>query len=348
VKVKKNEKISNDEYGLLIKQISTLIAGAKGRVATTINDTLVETYWNVGKYIVEFEQEGSTRAKYGEQLLINLSKDLTATLGKGFSKSNLFNMRLFYTRFPIFQTLSGKLSWSHIIELVNIDNGLERDFYLAETANERWSVRELKQQKERGLFMQLALGKGKEQILSLATRGNNVEKPEDVIKDTYTLDFLNIPEIKPSESLLEDALIENLEHFLLELGKGFAFVGRQYRLTVNNTNYYADLVFYHVILKCYVVIDLKMGKVKQEDIGQMNLYLGYFAIDKNNEGDNPPIGIILAREKDEVMVQYAMYGNDNKLFVSKYQLYLPDLDELRSLLSKQIEQSEWKKQDNNK
>jgi predicted nuclease of restriction endonuclease-like (RecB) superfamily len=334
-------KTTNDEqYGLLINQISTLITESKRRVAAVINETLVETYWNIGKYIVEFEQDGNLRAKYGEQLLVKLSKDLTVLLGKGFSKSNLFNMRLFYLRFPIFQTLSGKLSWSHIIEIVNIDNKLERDFYLAETAGEHWSVRELRQQKERGLFMQLALGKSSKQVLSLSQKGNIIEKPEDIIKNTYTLDFLNIPEQKPSESIFEDALIENLEHFLLELGKGFAFVGRQYRLTVNNTNYYADLVFYHIILKCYVIIDLKIGKVKQEDIGQMNLYLGYFAIDKNNEGDNPPIGIILAKEKDEVMVQYAMYGNDNNLFVSKYQFYLPDLEELRNVLSKHIDNNE--------
>jgi len=332
------KKTDSNNYDLLLMQISTLITNAKRHVATTINDTLVETYWNIGKYIVEFEQDGSARAKYGDQLLINLSKDLTTRLGKGFSRVNLQNMRLFFMQFPICQTVSGKLSWSHIIELVGIDDERERDFYLAEASNERWSVRELKRQKERGLFMQLALGKSKEQILALSERGNVVEKPEDTIKDTYTLDFLNLPEFKSSESALEDALIENIEHFLLELGKGFAFVGRQYRLTVNNTNYYADLVFYHVILKCYVIIDLKIGKVKQEDIGQMNLYLGYFAIDKSNDGDNPPIGIILAKEKDEIMVQYAMYGNNNKLFVSKYQLYLPDLDELRNLLSKQIDQ----------
>ncbi|MDR3000891.1 MAG: PDDEXK nuclease domain-containing protein [Fibromonadaceae bacterium] len=332
----KVSKLSSDKkYDSLIKQISLAVKEAKRRVATAINEALVETYWTVGKHIVEFEQDGNARAKYGEQLLVNLSKDLTISLGKGFSKSNLFNMRLFYTRFPIFQTVSGKLSWSHVIEIANIDNKLERDFYLAETTNENWSVRELRLQKERGLFMQLALGKSKKQILSLAKHGNIIEKPEDTIKDTYTLDFLNIPELKYSEPTLEDALIKNLEHFLLELGKGFAFIGRQYRLTVNNTNYYADLVFYHTILKCYVVIDLKIGKVKQEDIGQMNLYLGYFAIDQNNDGDNPPIGIILAKEKDEVMVQYAMYGNNNNLFVSKYQFYLPDLDELRNLLSKQ-------------
>jgi len=333
----KLKKTDNTQYDLLLTQISTLITEAKRRVATTINDTLVETYWSVGKYVVEFEQGGDARAKYGDQLLINLSKDLTSRLGKGFSRANLQNMRLFYQRFPICQALPSKLSWTHLVEIIRIDDELERNFYLAETAKENWSSRQLIKQKERGLFMQLALGKSKEQILELAEHGNIIEKPEDTIKDTYTLDFLNLPEFKSSESVLEDALIENIEHFLLELGKGFAFVGRQYRLTVNNTNYYADLVFYHVILKCYVIIDLKVGKVKQEDIGQMNLYLGYFAIDKSNDGDNPPIGIILAKEKDEVMVQYAMYGNNNNLFVSKYQFYLPDLDELRSLLSKQIE-----------
>ena len=332
----KTEAINN-KYGLLIRQISSVVDNAKKQIATTINNALIETYWNIGKYIVEFEQDGNAKAKYGDGLLLNLSKDLTARLGKGYSKSNLFNMRLFYMRFPIFQAVPGILSWTVLVEIIRIDNELERDFYIAEAINQNWSSRQLIYQKERGLFMQLALSKNKEQILALSKYGNVIENPEDLIKDTYTLDFLNIPECKTSESALEDALIENIERFLLELGKGFAFIGRQYRLTVNNTNYYADLVFYHIILKCYVVIDLKIGKVKQEDIGQMNLYLGYFAIDKNNEGDNPPIGIILAKEKDEIMVEYAMYGNNNNLFVSKYQLYLPDLNELRNLLSKKIE-----------
>jgi predicted nuclease of restriction endonuclease-like (RecB) superfamily len=333
----KTEKTNNDNYRLLITQISSAVSEAKKQVATTINSALVETYWNIGKYIIEFEQDGQARAKYGEQLLLNLSKDLTALLGKGFSKSNLFNMRLFYTRFPIFQALPGILSWTLLVEIIRIDDELERNFYLAESVNENWSSRQLIQQKERGLFMQLALNKNKEQILALAQKGNTIEKPEDIIKSTYTLDFLNIPEVKHSETTLENTLTENLEQFLLELGKGFAFVGRQYRLTVDNTNYYADLVFYHIILKCYIVIDLKIGKVKHEDIGQMNMYLGYFAIDKNNEGDNPPIGIILAKEKDEVMVQYAMYGNNSNLFVSKYQMYLPDAEDLRKLLYQRLE-----------
>jgi len=310
------KSLSTDKgYDALKKQISAVMMEARRHAATAINETIVEAYWMIGKHIVEFEQKGKTRAQYGGRLLVNLSKDLTVSLGRGFSKSNLFYMRLFYTRFPIFQTLSGKLSWSHLVEITGIDDPRERNFYLAEATNEQWSVRELKRQKDRGLFMQLALGKSGGQVESLAERGNVIEKPEDAIKDTYTLDFFDIPAPAPSESLLEDALVENLEKFLLELGKGFAFIGRQYRLAVNNTNYYADLVFYHVILKCYVIIDLKIGKVKQEDIGQMNLYLGYFAIDKNNAGDNPPIGIILAKEKDEVMVQYAMYGGNNNLFV---------------------------------
>jgi predicted nuclease of restriction endonuclease-like (RecB) superfamily len=334
---KKTIEKHDNRYDSLIQQISLAVNEAKGHCAKAINHSIVTTYWNIGKYIVEFEQQGSSKAKYGDKLLVNLSKDLTVLLGKGYSKSNLFNMRMFYTRFPIFQTVSGILSWSHIIEIVNIDNELERNFYLAESVNDNWSVRKLRQQKERGLFMQLALGKNKEKILSLSKKGNIIEKPEDAVKDTYFLDFFNLPEQKPSESALEDALINHLEQFLLELGKGFAFIGRQYRLTINNTNYYSDLVFYHIILKCYVVIDLKIGKVKHEDISQMNLYLGYFAIDKNNEGDNPPIGIILAKEKDEIMVQYAMYGNNNKLFVSKYQMYLPDIEDLRRLLYSKLE-----------
>ena len=300
-------KSSDKQYNLLIQHISSLVYNAKKQVATAIDSALVETYWNIGK---------------------------------GYSKSNLFNMRLFYSRFPIFQTVSGKLGWSHIIELIYIDNELERNFYLAESISENWSVRTLKQQKERGLFMQLALGKNRDKILELSKKGNIIEQPEDIIKDTYTLDFLNISEQKHSESVLEDALIENLEHFLLELGKGFAFVGRQCRLTVNNTNYYADLVFYHIILKCYVVIDLKIGKVKQEDIGQMNLYLGYFAIDKNNEGDNPPIGIILCADNSEVVAEFALGGLENQIFASKYTMFIPNKEQLIKQVEYVLEQNE--------
>lgn len=334
-------EIRDDEsYKSLICQIVALAEHAQKNVISTINTILIETYWSIGKYIVEFEQSGNARAKYGDKLLLNISKDLTLSLGKGYSKSNLFNMRLFYSRFPIFRAVPGKLGWTHLLEIIGIDDDLERDFYIAETINNCWSYRELVRQKERGLFYQLALAKDKNEIDRLSSEGNQIETPKDVIKNTYFLDFLGLSDRKPKEKTLENALIEHLEEFLLELGKGFAFVGRQYRLTIDNQDYYADLVFYHVILKCYIIIDLKTGKVRHEDVGQMNMYLGYFAIDKNNEGDNPPVGIILAKDKNDIMVEYATYGMDSKLFVSKYKLYLPNRDELRNLLLQQLEEGE--------
>jgi predicted nuclease of restriction endonuclease-like (RecB) superfamily len=222
------------------------------------------------------------------------------------------------------------------VEIISIDNELERNFYYNQSIKESWSIRELKRQKGSGLFMRLALSKNKKQILEMSKVGQNIQKAEDIVKDSYILEFLKIPEKNQSESVLEKAIIDNLQTFLLELGKGFALFGRQYRMTINNTNFYADLVFYHVILKCYVVIDLKIGKVTHKDIGQMNMYLGYFALDKNTKNDNQPIGIILAQEKNDIMVEYATYGIDSKLFVSKYQLYLPNIDELRAVLANKL------------
>ena len=248
------------------------------------------------------------RATYGAKLIPRLSHDLTLHLGRGYSKSNLANMRLFYLNFPIFQTVFGKLTWSHWIELIGIENKLERDFYYAESINQQWSVRELRAHRNRGLFYQIAASKNQDELLQLSQTGIVPEKPKDIIKNTYYLDFLDLPEPVKCEDDLEKSLLRHMEQFLLELGKGFAFVGRQYRLTIDNDDYYADLVFYHVILKCYVIIDLKRGKVKHQDIGQMNMYLGYFAMDKNTQDDNPPIGIILAADKNDVMVRYATYG----------------------------------------
>jgi predicted nuclease of restriction endonuclease-like (RecB) superfamily len=200
-------------------------------------------------------------------------------------------------------------------------------------------VRELRRQRDSGLFYRLALSKDMEEVLALARSGNQIEEPEDLIKSTYVLEFLNLPEKNYSEKTLEAELIKHLEEFLLELGRGFAFIGRQYRMTIDNHDYFADLVFYHVVLKRYVIIELKIGTVRHEDIGQMNLYLGYFAIDKTNEDDNPPIGIVLGADKDDVMVQYATYGMDSNLFVAKYQLHLPDVDELRNVLLNQLEKN---------
>jgi len=231
---------------------------------------------------------------------------------------------------PNFQT-SDKLSWSHICELITIDDDLEREFYAKECVAENWSVEYLHRQKESGLFMRLALSKDKAGVLALAENGQQVQSPEDVVKATYTLEFLGLPD-KYKESQLEKKLIDNMQMFLLELGKGFTFVQRQYPLTINNIHYHVDLVFYHRVLKCFVLIDLKKGAVKHKDIGQMNMYLGYFAKEENVEGDNPPIGIILSHYKDELMVEYATYGMDSNLFVSKYELFLPNKAELRKMV----------------
>lgn len=246
-------------------------------------------------------------------------------------------MRLFYVLFPICETLSHKLSWSHYCELVKIDDELERSFDYQQNIQENWSIRELKRQKDSGLFLRLAASKDKNKVLALSKKGQIIEKPEDVIKDVYVFEFLKIPEpYIISESELETRLINNLQKFLLELGKGFTFVGRQYRIIINNTAYRVDLVFYHRILRCFVLIDLKINDVKHGDISQMNMYMGYFDKEENADGDNPPIGIILSREKDKLLVEYATYGMNSQLFVSKYQLYLPNKEELKQLLNKQL------------
>lgn len=229
--------------------------------------------------------------------------------------------------------MSDKLSWSHICELITIDDDLERSFYEKECIASHWNVRSLRRQMDSALFLRLAASKDKEGVLQLAQKGIVIQQPEDVIKDTYTLEFLGLPEKKKySERDLEQRLIDNLQTFLLELGKGFAFIGRQYPLTINNIHYHIDLVFYHRILKCFVLIDLKKNAVKHKDIGQMNMYMGYFAKEENTFDDNPPIGIILSRTKDELMVEYATYGMDSQLFVSKYELYLPNKEELKRLV----------------
>lgn len=222
------------------------------------------------------------------------------------------------------------MSWSHYVELLKVSNETERSFYTTQSIASNWSVRELKRQKDTALFLRLAASKDKEQILALANQGALINKAEDIQRDSYIFEFFNLPETNHySEYDLETALCEHLEHFLLELGKGFTFVGRQYRISLNNHHYKVDLVFYHRILRCFVLIDLKINDVKHQDIGQMNMYMGYFAAEENIESDNPPIGIILTKDKDELLVEYATYGMDSQLFVQKYQLYLPNKEELR-------------------
>lgn len=325
-----SELTTDTSYQSLLRKISEVYATGQARAAQAVNVHITETYWRIGRDIVEFEQQGSARAVYGKGLLDRLSRDLTLRHGKGFSRSNVVRIRQFYLAHPKGATLSHLLSWSHIVELLKIDDPLERGFYEQQAIREKWAVRELKRQKETSLFLRLAAGKDKDAILQLAAQGQIIAQPSDLLRDPYVFEFLKIPEPhQVSETDLETRLCDHLQPFLLELGKGFTFVGRQYRITLNNTHYRVDLVFYHRILRCFVLIDLKINDVEHYDIGQMNMYLGYFATEENTEGDNPPIGIILTRNKDELLVKYATYQMNSQLFVQKYQLYLPDREELR-------------------
>lgn len=335
---------ASPDYRNLLAQISDTYTQGRTRAVQAVNTHMTETYWQVGRHIVEFEQGGKNKAEYGKALISNLSRDLGLRHGRGFSRSNVVYMRLFYQCFPDAQksqTLSDRLSWSHIVELLKLDDPLERGFYEQQSIRERWSVRELIRQKDSSLFLRLAASKDKAGILQLAAQGQIVEQPTDLLREPYVFEFLKIPEpYQVSETQLETVLCDHLQPFLLELGKGFTFVGRQYRVTINNTHYKVDLVFYHRILRCFVLIDLKLGDVQHHDIGQMNLYLGYFANEENVEGDNPPIGIILSRNKDELLVEYATYGMNSQLFVQKYQLYLPDREALRRELELSLREAE--------
>ena len=326
-------------YKQLVFDIGNLLTESRKRVSEVISNTMILTYWQIGRNIVEYEQKGKERAEYGSNLINRLSKDLTDLYGKGFNRNNLQYMRKLYAAFPNCTTLSCNLSWSHYVEILKGDDPLEISFYAAQCAKENWSVRELRRQRNSMLFHRLALSKDKEGIIALATEGQEVQRAEDVIKDPYVLEFLNLPQQERYlEGDLEREIINNLQTFLLELGKGFAFIGRQYKVTLGGRHFFVDLVFYHRILKCFVLIDLKRGEIDHGDIGQMNLYLNYFAEEENVEGDNPPIGIVLGAYKDEVLVKYATSGLTNQLFVSKYQLYLPDEAILRQEVQRIIEQ----------
>lgn len=336
-------KISKTTYNKLIDNIGSTIDTGRNNALSLLNQQLLLTYWTIGRHIVEFEQHGKEKAVYGDALLTNISKDLKIRYGKGFSRSNLQLMRLFYVKYPIFQTYgifrtsgkseicqtSGKseklLSWSHYAELLTVSDDLARSFYEKQALKENWSFREMKRQIDSALFQRLALSTDKKGVLALAEKGQEIASPKDLIKNPYVWEFLDLPKDKLiKERGLEKKLVENLQQFLLELGKGFSFVGKQYKITVDNEHNYIDLVFYHRILKCFVLIDLKTRKVKHQDIGQMNFYLNYFKEEENTEGDNEPIGIIIAADKHEYTVKYATGGLENRIFVSKYQLYLPD------------------------
>jgi predicted nuclease of restriction endonuclease-like (RecB) superfamily len=319
------ELVKNKEYKKLLDKIGCSFLQAKQQAYKAIDDELTKSNWNTGRYIIEFEQKGNIKAEYGKELLLQLSKDLTKIYGKGFSRSNLVYMRLFYIKYPNGVTVSHLLSWSHYYELLKINDDIERGFYENQSILENWSIRELRRQKKTGLFQRIALSKNKNEILKLAKKGFRPTNENDIIRQPYIFEFLGIPEGNLySESELEKKLIDNLQNFLLELGKGFAFVGRQYRITLANKHNFIDLVFYHYILKCFVLIDLKVNEVEHKDIGQMITYLNYFNAEVIDKSDNETIGIVLTSEKDDVFVEYATASISNKLAVSEYQLYLPD------------------------
>ncbi len=316
----------------LIENIRAIILNGRQRVATNINRELILTYWSIGKEILESEKRHRVDTRSSRQLILSLSKRLTTDLGKGFSRSNLFNMRRFCMEYPDVQTVSGQLSWSHLCELLVIEKAEKRKFYEKEIINSSWSVRELKRQLASSLFERLLLSDGqanKQSVKKLAEKGQEVSRPEDILKNPYVFEFLGVPEHRPVlERDLEKRLIRHIEDFLLELGRGFMFVGSQQRITINNTHYYVDMVFYNKLLKCYILIELKTSKLKIADAGQLNTYLNYYRTEVSDETDNPPIGIILCMEKDEIAAEYILEGFDNHLFSSKFTYVLPNKEDL--------------------
>ncbi len=327
----KNDMLSSEVFAVL-NEIKSVLKIARNNVSLQVNNELLNAYWNIGRIICEYEQSDYTRADYGKQTLKALSKELTREFGKGFSVSNIQYMRRFYQTYQIQQTVSVKLTWSHYCELLSISDPDKRSFYEKETVNSNWSVRELKRQIESSLFEWLLLSRSdanKEQVLSLALHGNEISVPEDMLRDPYVFEFLGLPEDKPiMESDLEHALVQQIEKFLLELGRGFMFVGTQQRVTFANHHYYVDMVFYNKILRSYVLLELKTTKLMPEAVGQLNMYLNYYANEVNDGDDNPPIGIILCTDKGNFDVQYALGGLSNQIFASKYVLYMPDKEQL--------------------
>lgn len=343
-----------DKYKLinqgLLKNVKTLIETARKEAYKSINLITLQTNFEIGRLIVEEEQRGKERAEYGDHLISNLSKELTKTFGRGFSISNLKNMRLFYIKyqksqsltgqFEKCQTVSGKLSWTHYTLLLQISDDNERSFYEKECENSNWSVRQLKRQIDSSMYQRILLAKSKadkDKIMELANVGISYSSPEDVIKDPVVLDLFGVNEEKPIyESDLERAIVNHIEKFLIELGRGYMFVGSQYRISIAGKNYYVDLVFYNKILKCYVLIDLKMNSLEAENAGQMNLYVNYFKNEINDDEDNDPIGIILCTEKDKVIAKYALDGLKNNIYASRYTYIIPDKEELEDELERYL------------
>lgn len=318
-----------------ISDIKALINEARLHVVRSVNTAMVVTYWEIGRRIVEEEQNGSNRAEYGKYLIENLAKELTADFGKGFSVPNLRNFRQFYLVFPIRHALRSELSWTHYRQLMRVENEEARNFYLKEAVECAWSSRQLERQINSFYFQRLLASQNKDVVKQETEQNNTPVSPSEILKDPYILEFLDLKENKDYlEADLEAALIGRLQDFLLELGKGFSFVARQQRITTEaGKHYYVDLVFYNYLLKCFVLIDLKIGTLTPQDVGQMDLYVRLYEDQKRTDTDNPTIGIILCSQNDETVVKYSMLAESRQLFASQYQLYMPTEEELKRLIS---------------
>jgi predicted nuclease of restriction endonuclease-like (RecB) superfamily len=317
----------------LAGRIFTIIESARNRVRSVVDAEMVRAYWDIGREIVEDEQKGEKRAEYGKAVLARVSQELTARYGEGFNARNLRFMRQFYQSYQNWNAVRSELSWTHYRLLMRHDDAQKRSFYEIESVNNNWSSRELERQMNSMLFERLALSRDKKGVMALASEGQILQTPKDMVKDPYVLEFLGLPQdSRLLEKELEIALIDKLQQFLLELGKGFSFVARQRRITLDGRHFFIDLLFYNYILKCFVLIDLKTGELAHQDIGQMHMYVNYFTRELMNEGDNPPIGILLCDSKSEAVVRYTLPEGNNQIFASRYKLYLPTEAELAAEL----------------
>lgn len=331
----------NNEKGLINQQdveklyagIRNILANARQRAYSAVNFAMVESYWLIGQQIVEHEQHGEARADYGKGLLKELAAKLSVEFGKGFDESNLRYMRLFYRCFPIRDTLRHELTWSHYRRLISVENEQARIWYMNEAADSVWSTRQMDRQISTLYYERLLASKDKAPVVAEAKQKMSELKPELFIHDPFVLEFLNLKEYPAlRESDIEQALIDHLQQFLLELGRGFCFVARQKRMRYDEDDFYVDLVFYHSILKCHVLIDLKLGKLTHEDVGQMDSYIRMFDALYRNEDDNPTLGIILCSQKSEAIVKYSVLNEGKQIFASRYKLYLPTEEEFKQML----------------
>ncbi|HEC45157.1 MAG TPA: DUF1016 domain-containing protein [Bacteroides sp.] len=338
-----NKDLTQNTHRLL-KKIQKILEKARNKVYRSANTEMLRAYWNIGREIVEEEQKGKDRADYGSALLEELATRLTDLFGKSFSSRNLRYMRQFYREFPKWNAVRSELSWTHYRMLMKVEKENSREFYLKEAITGNWSTRQLERQINSLYFDRLQMSKDMKKLMLDVDNSNEVMQSGNIIKDPFVLEFLDVKESENlSESRLESALIRKLQQFILELGNGFSFVNRQYRITTNNDHFYIDLVFYNYILKCFLLIELKTEKLTPQDIGQMDFYIRFFEDQLKQPGDNPTIGLILCTEKNKTIVKYSLLNESKQIFASKYQLYLPTTKQLEHEIQREREQIEQEK-----